>query len=176
MRYEGSSIDTMLTEKGIKFEHIPDVHMIYIAKFDVFHRGCNIYHLGRVVKESGDYVENGFNEIYMNVQAADDTKLGKLARYMLNTQGDCPEFPRLSARVKYIKERNGGDVKMSEIVRKFAEEYAKEYAEERVKEREKELIEETARSFFANGASLELVIASIKELPAKRIQEIYASL
>lgn len=53
---------------------------------------------------------------------------------------------------------------MSEAVEKYA------------KERAESVAEESVRNFFANGANVELVAASIVGLTRERVQEIYDSM
>lgn len=36
VRYNGSNIDTYVTEKGTRFKKLPEVYIIYLAKFDIF--------------------------------------------------------------------------------------------------------------------------------------------
>lgn len=163
VRYNGSNIDTYMTEKGTRFRDLPEVYVIYLAKFDVFRANCAVYHIDRVVRETGEVVENGFYEIYANVGADDGSRIAKLMRYMADTKGECAEFPRISKRVKYFKEEREGVEKMCKAV----EEYARERAEKAA--------EETAKKLFVHGVSVEVVMASILELTHERIQQIYDS-
>ena len=39
VRFNQSNIDTLLTERGIPYEELPDVYMVFISKFDIFKRG-----------------------------------------------------------------------------------------------------------------------------------------
>lgn len=157
VRYNCANIDTYVTEKGIRFKDIPEVYVIYLAKFDVFRGNCTVYHIDRVVRETGKVVDNGIHEIYTNAGTDDGSKIAKLMRYMMNTQGEYEEFPRLSKRVKYFKEEQEGVKSMCEAVEKYA----------------RERVENVARNLFVNGASVELVVASITNLSEKRIRQIY---
>ncbi len=89
------------------------------------------------------------------------SKIAKLMKYMVNTQGECPEFPRLSRRVKYYKEKQGGVKNMGGIV----EEYAKQHTEK--------MAETYAANLFRNGVSFEIVSASFVELTSEKIRQIY---
>lgn len=95
--------------------------MIYIAKFDVFGEGRLLYRVQRILKDSGLIVENGFDEIYVNVKVKDESRLSKLTQYMVDTRGGCAKFPKISKRVKYLREENGGLEEMCEIVERYAE-------------------------------------------------------
>ena len=53
------------------------------------------------------------------------------------------------------------------------EEYAKEYAKEKVAETAAETEKQSAAELFKNGASLELVLKSMKRLDKETIEGIY---
>lgn len=171
VRYNGSNIDTFVTEKGTCFKNLPEVYVIYLAKFDIFHANCAVYHIDRVVRETGEVVENGFHEIYANVGADDGTKIAKLMHYMAETKGECSEFPRISKRVKYFKEEQEG----VETMCKAVEEYARERAKKAAEEATRDVAEQNVKSLFINGADIELVMASIAGLTRERIQQIHDS-
>ncbi len=59
-------MDTYIADKGIKFGQIPDSYVIFISKKDFFGQGKAIYHIDRVLRETGDVEDNGFYEIYVN--------------------------------------------------------------------------------------------------------------
>ena len=131
-----------------------------------------------MVRETGEIVENGFHEIYANVGADDGTKIAKLMRYMAETKGECSEFPRIFKRVKYFKEEQEGVETMCKAVEEYARERARKAAEEEKRkavQKAKEVAERNALNLFRNGASIELVKASIIGLTGKRIQQIYGS-
>lgn len=69
VRYNGSNIDTYITEKGIPYTKLPDVYVIYISEFDVFKKQKAIYHIDRIIRETHDIVDNGYTEIYIYAQA-----------------------------------------------------------------------------------------------------------
>ena len=73
------------------------------------------------------------------------------------------KFPKTLERDYMLKHSEGGVKAMCAIM----EEYVKEY----VKESDKKI----ARQFFQNGASLELVKASIMSLSEEELTEIYTA-
>ena len=77
-RYNTSCVTTNITDPGTDFEDVPDVISIYIADFDIFKKGKIIYHVERIVKETGDICENGLQEIYVNARADDGSELAEL--------------------------------------------------------------------------------------------------
>ena len=66
VRYNASVITANQTPKGIKFRDVAQVIVIYITRFDIFGDGRPIYHIDRVVRETGKVRTDGFTEIYVN--------------------------------------------------------------------------------------------------------------
>lgn len=127
VRYNGSNMDTALTEKGIKFADLPDVYVVYISRFDVFSDGKTIYHVDRVIRENGKVVYNGFHEIYINTQIDDGSDIADLMKIyksvdVLNDE----RFPRTCNRIKSFK-IGRRQMNMCNAVEEYAKEYAKEH-------------------------------------------------
>ena len=125
-------------------------------------------------------VANGMKEIYVNAWVNDGSEAAQLMQYMKNTRGENPMFPRLSARVRYLKEDQRGVEKMCEAVDKYARERAKEAAEKAAKEaakeaakKAKEAAKSSAALLFQNGVSFEIVAKSIRQLTRKELEKIY---
>lgn len=169
VRYNASNIDTYMTEKGVTYDKIPDVYIIYVSKFDVFGAKQTVYHIDRTIRETGNVVENGFHEIYLNTKHDDGSRIAELLQYMVKTQGENPRFPRISKRVRYYKEEQEGVSAMCELVEAYANERAARVAEEIKEETDKN----TAREFFRNGADYELVRKSIPDLKKEELDRIY---
>lgn len=166
VRYHAANIDTFMTEKGMKYNKIPDVYIIYICRFDVFGRKKTAYHIDRTIRETGEVVENGIHEIYLNAKQDDGSDIADLLQYMMNTQGENRKFPRISKQVRYFKEEQEGVSAMCELV--------EEYAKERAEEAKTELNKKTARELFRNGVSYEIVRKSMTDLEKEVLDQIYA--
>ena len=82
---------------------------------------------------------------------------------------DFEKFPKVSKRKKQFKESERGDETMCDLVENYANKKAAEAAKEAVIAKEKE----SALRFFKNGASYELVRASIISLSDEELQAIY---
>lgn len=119
MRFNGTLITSNETAVGSPFIDVPDVTVIYISNFDLFGENKTIYHVKRVLDETGTTVENGFSEIYTNTKVDDGTTIAELMQFFKNSTGYHKNFPRLSNRVKLFKETEEGVKLMSEIVEKI---------------------------------------------------------
>lgn len=160
VRYNGSNLDTFITEKGIAFRDIPDVYVIYISKFDIFKSGRTVYHIDRVVRETEAVVDNGFHEIYVNIKVNDGSEIAELMQYISKTKGINSKFPKTSERVRYFKEEKEGVTIMCDIVEKYAQQCAKEALEKAAKE-VAEKAAETAIAMLDDGMDESLVIKYI---------------
>ena len=162
VRYNTSCVTVNITEPGTKFEKVPEVIGIYISKFDMFQSGKTVYHIDRVIRETGEVQDNGLKEVYVNTKIDDGSDIAELMRIFKEKDTyDFEKFPKVSRRKKQFKENEGGSEKMCDLV--------ENYAKERVKQAEKD----NALKFFQNGADYELVRASITSLSDEELQKIY---
>lgn len=158
VRYNTSCITANVTDPGVKFEKVPDVIGIYISKFDMFKGYKTVYHIDRVIRETGETQDNGLKEIYVNTKIDDGSNIAELMRIFKEPHTyNFKKFPKISKRKKLFKEDEGGRETMCELVENYA------------KKREKE----SALRLFQNGASYELVRTSITSLTDEELQEIY---
>lgn len=166
VRYNTSCITANITMPGSKFENVPDVIGIFISKFDIFQAGKTVYHIDRVIRETGEVQDNGLQEVYVNTKIDDGTDIAELMRIFTESDRyDFEKFPKTSARKMQFKESEGGRENMCDLV----EEYAKQRAEEATKAEARK----NARKFFENGATYEMVRASIDMLSDEELQSIY---
>lgn len=156
------------------------MYLIFLTKFDIFREKHTIYHMERVIKETGTVVENGTHEIYVNTAIDDGTEIAKRMQYFKKSAGVHQKFQKLSKRVQYFKESQKGVTEMCELVeeyaKNYAEEYAKKYAEEEVKKAVSETEIKTALNMLKNGASVELVVKSLPSLSEQFVRELQAQL
>lgn len=162
------------------FKKIPDLCMVYLSRADFLRGGRCLYHVDRTVKEDGRIVVNGMQEIYINARVNDGSEAAQLMQYMKDTRGENPLFPKLSARVRYLKEERKGVEQMCEAVEKYAQEKAKEAVKKAKEEARKEARKEakaaaksSAALLFQNGVSFDIVAKSIRQLTRKELEKIY---
>ena len=177
VRYNTSCITANITEPGAKFKNVPDVIAIYISKFDMFQSEKTVYHIDRVVRETGEVQDNGLQEIYVNTKVDDGTDIAELMHIF--TDGDAydfEKFPNVSKRKKQFKESEGGNEEMCDLVENYAKERAEAAAKEAAEKATKEATEKaicSAKKLFENGVSYDIVRASITTISDKDLQQIY---
>lgn len=164
MRFNQSNIDTVFTEKGIDYKELPDVYMIFISKFDIFKKNKTIYHINRVIEETGTIIENGTHEIYVNTEIDDKSGIAELMQYFKKSVGEHQNFEKLCNRVKYFKESQKGVSDMCKLV--------EDYAQTVAAEKEKRANIETATNLLQNGVSIDIIAKSIPSLTHDFIVEL----
>lgn len=162
VRYNASCITANVTDPGVKFRDVPDLIMIYITKFDVFKKRKTVYHVDRVVRESGETVENGMTEVYVNTKIDDGSDIAELMRIFTEIgEYDYEKFPYTSARKAHFKKSEEGALSMCEIVEK----YAKEIADEAVRENEEKMI----KKMFKRGMTVEQIMTVTESLTEEEV-------
>ena len=177
VRYNTSCITANITEPGAKFKNVPDVIAIYISKFDMFQSEKTVYHIDRVVRETGEVQDNGLQEIYVNTKIDDGTDIAELMHIFTDADAyDFEKFPKVSKRKKQFKESEGGNEEMCDLVENYAKECAEVAAKEAAEKATKEATEKaicSAKKLFENGVSYDIVRASMTTISDKDLQQIY---
>ena len=107
-RYNSALIDANVTEPGDQYEDLNETSVIFITENDVMKAGLPIYHIDRVVRETGKLFEDEEHIIYVNSQIKDETKLGRLMHDFSCTDAKDMYNKVLADRVRYFKEDERG--------------------------------------------------------------------
>ena len=107
-RYNSALIDANVTEPGDQYEDLNETYVIFITENDVMKAGLPIYHIDRVVRETGKLFEDEEHIIYVNSQIKDETKLGRLMHDFSCTDAKDMYNKVLADRVRYFKEDERG--------------------------------------------------------------------
>ena len=132
----------------------------YISEFDFLKGNKTIYHIESVIHENNQVVDNGLEMICVNTKIDDKTEIADLMKCFLQSQVSDDRFPRMSQRMSYLKQSEGGKRNMCKIM----EEYAKEYA--------KDAIDEYFRDLICNGLQKgkdPLDIADFLDVPVEQV-------
>lgn len=121
VRYNGAVLTTNITDTGKRFADVPDVIVVYISRFDIFASGKTVYHVRRVVEETGAVVENGFREVYVNAAIDDGSDVAELMKVFMQNDSYSEKFPITSARKKQFKSREDSDMNINEELKKLYE-------------------------------------------------------
>ena len=107
-RYNSALIDANVTEPGDLYETLNETFVIFITENDVMKEGLPIYHIDRVVRETGKLFKDEAHIIYVNSQIKDETKLGRLMHDFSCTEAKDMYNKVLADRVRYFKEDERG--------------------------------------------------------------------
>ena len=108
VRFNASSITVMESQTGDRFEQVLELYMVYISEKDIAGLGKTIYHVDKTVRETGDVIDDGLHEIYVNAEIDDGTDISRLMKCFMQDIVNSPEFPALSSRVRELNETEGG--------------------------------------------------------------------
>lgn len=77
-RYLSAMLDRQILDKGTKYSALPETFVIFITENDVLKGGEQIYHIERVIKESGKNFGDAAHIIYVNGNIRDGSSLGDM--------------------------------------------------------------------------------------------------
>ena len=103
VRYNTALVSMYTMQAGKDYKELLEVKAVFISKFDIFHGNHAMYHVDRVVRETGQKVENGQSEIYVNAKVKDRTSVSELMEYFTDSNGRKEICPKLSERVMLFK-------------------------------------------------------------------------
>ena len=119
VRFNESSITVKDSQSGTDFKDIPDVYVVYISEFDIIGSGHTIYHVNKVIAETGQIIDDGTKYVYVNTVVDDGTDIASLMSCFTKKEFDNPKFPKLSKEVKYIKNTEGGLNSMCTVMKHY---------------------------------------------------------
>jgi predicted transposase/invertase (TIGR01784 family) len=160
-RYNSSLLDANLTSPGDHYTDLLESYVIFITERDVLKAGLPIYHIDRMIQETGTPFGDGSHIIYVNAQHKNDTPLGRLMHDFSCTQAKDMHYPILAERVRYFKENMEGATTMCREVEKLV---ISERNEGRAEGRAEGRLEERAASVRAVMATLHLTIDEAMDL------------
>ena len=160
-RFHSSMVDTKMLKAGQKFKEIHDSYVIFITASDVMGAGRALYHVNRVIEETGTYFGDGSHIIYVNGSYKDDNDpVGRLMHDFRCLSSADMFYPLLAREVEYFKETEGG----REVVCQIFEDLAEKWVIEEKRE--------SARRMIASGKLTEEEIAEYAGLPVEEVREL----
>lgn len=118
-RFNASSITVRDSNPGIKFDEVLELYIVYISEFDFLKGNKTIYHVEKVLRETGEFVDDGLHEIFVNTVVNDGTDIAELMSCFTKKEIKSEKFPALSGEVKRLKETEGGVHVVCEIMQMY---------------------------------------------------------
>lgn len=125
--YDGALLTTNTLDPGRHFSDVPEIIMVFISRFDVFKSGKTLYHIDRIIRETGKKAENGFAEVYVNAENDDNSDTARLMEiFTIDSAYDDVRFPAISSRKRRFKTTEEGVSEMCEVIERNRMEAKKE--------------------------------------------------
>ena len=171
-RYNSGLMDANITEPGDRYDQLYETYVIFITENDILKAGLPIYHIDRMIRETGKEFGDGAHIIYVNSQIRDDTKLGRLMQDFTCTNPNDMNYPVLAQRVRYFKEDTKG---VATMCRAFEEVREDGKLEGRIEGARENAIEATKRLLTAGKLSYQeiadamgLTVEEVRALDTKK--------
>lgn len=153
-------MDANSSVPGSSFDDLPESYVIFITENDVWGGNQPIYHIERVIKETGKNFPDESHIIYVNGSYRDETPLGKLMYDFSCRDPKDMNYKLLADRTRYFKENEKGVATMCKIVEDLISEEKKEIALKML--RDGKLEKEEIANYF--GLTLDEVEVLEKEI------------
>ena len=167
-RYNSSLLDANLTQAGDAYDALNETYVIFITENDVLKRNLPIYHINRIIEETGESFGDEAHIIYVNSQIKDETALGKLMHDFSCTNPNDMKYPVLAERVRYFKEDTKGVTNMCRAIEEMREETAREAKHEKALKVAQNMLQWKKLSYEEIAEAVELPVEEIKALDTKK--------
>ena len=129
-RFNGSMMDTRMLRKKQEFKELRDAYVIFICQHDKFGKGDPVYHVDKVVRETGKPYDDGAYTIYVNGVYQGENSFGRLAHDINCREADDIFYKPFADGVRHFKETKEGREIMCESFERLADKVAEERAEQ----------------------------------------------
>lgn len=164
-RYNSSIIDANSLMPGSKFIDLPETYVIFITENDVLGGSELVYHVDRVIKETGENFNDGSHIIYVNGAYQDETPLGQLMHDFSCKNPDEMHFRILADKMRYFKENDKGVAAMCKIIEDLIDNEKKEIALKMLKDGK--LLKEEIAEYLSLTLEKVEELATCPDVPSK---------
>ena len=127
-RYNSSVLDANSLLPGLDFDDLPETYVIFITENDIMGGGVPVYHVDRVVKETGKNFDDEAHIIYVNGAYRDETPIGQLMHDFSCKNPSDMHYKILADKTRYFKEDEKGVAAMCKIMEDLIDSEKKEIA------------------------------------------------
>ena len=128
-RLHSSMLDARMLKSGEEFSALPDSYVIFITEKDIPDLGLPLYHIERIIRETGAPVDDGAYTVYVNGSYTGDDPLGDLVHDFRCTKSKDMNYPELADGLKHFKETEEGVNTMCQVFEELANERARKIAD-----------------------------------------------
>ena len=120
-RYNSSLLDANIAHPGDEYQQLGATYVIFITEKDVLKGNLPIYHIDRMVRETGELFPDEAHILYVNSQIQDQTRLGLLMQDFYRRNPEDMHYNLLRDRSRHFKSEEGAN-SMCRAVEKLVEE------------------------------------------------------
>ena len=129
-RYHAGIIDMHILKAGENFNRLPESYVIFICGKDVLKENRQIYHVKRIIEESGNTFPDKAQIIYINTEKSSDDELGRMIKDFYTEDPKEIRSTVLARRIAEIKipskEEKGEDAEMTTYYDRLKRQWKKE--------------------------------------------------
>ena len=169
-RYYSSMIDASTLLKGVDYTELSETFIIFLCKTDPFAKGLPVYTFKSTCMEDKDFILNDeTSKIFFNASAAEnekDLEIQSFLNYIKCKEATDELTEKIAELVEEIKNREQNkEAYMIEHLK------VRDSIMEGRREGARQNAIENAKSFYENGASIELIAKSLK-MTTEQVKEI----
>ncbi len=167
-RYNSVMLDYHELNKQEKFKELPNSFVIFITENDVIGDEEKIYHIDRIVRETGKEFGDGTHIIYVNgsFKGEKGKPLDDLIHDFLCENPKDMRHKQLADRVKFLKENKGEVGRMNNIIAEIFKDEIAEAREKTAEETKQNTLIENIRSMMKKLNLTPQQAMDILEIPA----------
>lgn len=155
-RYISSLIDTNITSSGDEYNDLSETYVIFITENDVFKKDLAVYHIDRIVRETGETFNDEAHIIYVNGATTENSPIGILMHDFRTSNPNEMKYKPLANRTRYFKEDEEGVGSMCKIM----------------EDMRKEVIAEAARAEHARKCENAKTLIKMNKLSLEEVKKI----
>lgn len=169
-RYYGSMLDKSSLEKGLNYDQLPDVYIIYISETDIWETGEAVSSVKKTLGKAAISYDDGRHVIYVNAAVDDGSEVAKMMKYFKTADPDDMSQGELSERVRFLKREKGGYEDMSEISEWLINKGIEMGIEQGIEQGEMNKAKKLAIKMYETGSAPEY-IAELLDTSVKQVEE-----
>jgi len=124
LRFYAGMMDVRMLKEKQEFEELKDSYVVFVCGHDRFKKNLPVYHIDKIVRETGEVFDDGSHMVYFNGEYKGDDDLGRLAHDFNCKHSKDMFYKPLADAVKHFKETEEGNKNMCEAVERYARKQA----------------------------------------------------
>ncbi len=129
-RYNLGLLDAHTLQAGENYDDLSEAYIIFITEQDILGKGLPMYHVERVIMETGELFGDEAHIVYANASYVGDDAFGKLMADFRSSDPNEMHYPELAERTGYWKNSKEGGLGMSNVIEEIVEEMKDDWLNE----------------------------------------------